>query len=192
MLDQIQHDADRVTRMVTELLDTSRLEAGRLALRAEPVDLAPLAASVAAKVRLEHPDLECTLHFPPDLPPAHADPDKVEQVLTNLVENAVKYGGPQHVRVAGALEGPTLSVAVQDTGEGIPATDLARVFTMFFRRDRAQPSGTGLGLWISKGLVEAQGGELTVESVVGEGSTFRFTLPVDAPAGAEPIGDEHR
>jgi signal transduction histidine kinase len=118
-------------------------------------------------------------------------------VLTNLVENAAKYGSPKGMKVTGAVEGSTVSVAVRDTGEGIPAEDLPRVFTKFFRRDHGRPTGTGLGLWISQGLVEAHGGELIAESIVGRGSTFRFTLPTDAfdreVAGtegiAEPIGD---
>jgi len=85
-----------------------------------------------------------------------------------------------------------VAVAVSDAGSGIPADDLPRVFTKFFRRDHGRPNGTGLGLWISRGLVEAHGGKLTAESVLGSGSTFRFTLPIDAVAldgDAEPIGE---
>ena len=85
-----------------------------------------------------------------------------------------------------------MAVAVRDTGEGIPPEDLPRVFTKFFRRDHGRPTGTGLGLWISQGLVEAHGGHLTAASTVGEGSTFRFTLPTDAferELAAEPIGE---
>jgi signal transduction histidine kinase len=120
------------------------------------------------------------VHFAADVPPVYADPDKVEQVLTNLVENAAKYGSPTAMRVTGELEGDTVAVSVLDTGPGIPAEDLPRVFTKFYRRDHGRPNGTGLGLWISRGLVEAHGGELVASSELGFGSTFRFTLPTDA------------
>jgi signal transduction histidine kinase len=197
MLEQVHHDADRVTRLVTELLDISRLETGRLTLRRQMVDLPTLATSVVEKVALAIPDLDCTVSFAPDVPRVYADPDKVEQVLTNLVENAAKYGSPVAMRVSGEVVDGAVAVAVRDTGQGIPADDLPRVFTKFFRRDHGRPTGTGLGLWISRGLVEAHGGELTAASVLGEGSTFRFTLPTDAfdrelgalEAAAEPIGD---
>jgi signal transduction histidine kinase len=180
MLGQVNHDADRVTRLVTELLDISRLETGRLALRRQMVDLAALAASVVEKVGLEHDDLACSLDVAPDVPRVYADPDKVEQVLTNLVENAAKYASPTAIRIVVEVEGIDVVVAVHDRGEGIPASDLPRVFTKFFRRDHGKPSGSGLGLWISRGLVEAHGGHLTAESTLGQGSTFRFTLPTDA------------
>ncbi len=192
MLEQVHHDADRVTRLVTELLDISRLETGRLVLRRQMVDLAALAGSVVEKVGMGVDDLECSVTFANDVPHVYADPDKVEQVLTNLVENAAKYGSPTAMEVTGEADDEVVAIAVHDTGHGIPADDLPRVFTKFFRRDHGRPNGTGLGLWISRGLVEAHGGELTASSVLGRGSTFRFTLPLDAlpdlDAEAEPIG----
>ncbi len=193
MLEQVHHDADRVTRLVTELLDISRLETGRLVLRRQMVDLPDLATSVVDKVRMTIPELDCEVIFAEGVPRVYADPDKVEQVLTNLVENAAKYGSPMGMRVAGELIDGSVVVTVRDMGEGIEPEDLPRVFTKFFRREEGRPTGTGLGLWISQGLVEAHGGELTAESVVGEGSTFRFTLPTDAfereHPDLEPIGD---
>jgi signal transduction histidine kinase len=178
MLEQVHQDADRVTRLVTELLDISRLETGRLALRRQMVDVREVAELVVAKIRLEQPDLDCTLAFSPELPRVYADRDKVEQVLTNLVENAAKYASPIGMRVVGTVEDGHVAVAVTDRGEGIPAADLPRVFRKFFRRDLGRPTGTGLGLWISRGLVEAHGGRLTATSEEGLGSTFRFTLPL--------------
>jgi signal transduction histidine kinase len=193
MLEQVHHDADRVTRLVTELLDISRLETGRLVLRRQMVDLPTLALSVVEKVGMAIPELECAVAFADDVPHVYADPDKVEQVLTNLVENAAKYGSPKAMKVSGEVDGSSVAVVVRDAGEGIPADDLPRVFTKFFRRDHGRPTGTGLGLWISQGLVEAHGGRLTAASVLGEGSSFRFTLPTDAFERAhgdlEPIGD---
>jgi len=180
MLQQVHHDADRVTRLVTELLDISRLETGRLHLRRQLVDLVALATTVVDKLAIEYEGLACALDFEADFPKVYADPDKVEQVLTNLVENAAKYASPEDVRVVGRVEGDFATIAVHDRGEGIPAADLPRVFTKFFRRDHGKPTGSGLGLWISRGLVEAHGGRLTAESEEGVGSTFRFTLPTDA------------
>lgn len=180
MLGQVHHDADRVTRLITELLDISRLETGRLALRRQLVDLTALARSVVDKLALEYEGMACELDFSGDFPKVYADPDKVEQVFTNLVENAAKYASPEGIRVVGRVQGSFASVAVHDRGEGIPAADLPRVFTKFFRRDHGKPTGSGLGLWISRGLVEAHGGRLTATSDEGEGSVFTFTLPTDA------------
>jgi PAS domain S-box-containing protein len=182
MLEQVHHDADRVTRLVTELLDISRLESGRLTLRRQLVDIPTLVAVVTDKVRMTEPRLDVTVRFPPNFPRVYADPDKVEQVLTNLVENAAKYASPAGMTVAGVPGDGHVSVAVADRGDGIPPSDLPRVFNKFFRRAETRPTGSGLGLWISRGLVEAHGGRLVVESEVGRGSTFRFTLPTQPPS----------
>jgi signal transduction histidine kinase len=178
MLEQVNHDADRVTRLITELLDISRLESGRLVLRRQLVDLPGLAASVVAKVRLEYDTLDAETVFPAGFPKVYADPDKLEQVLTNLVENACKYGSPRGLRIEGLAGEHRVSVAVADRGEGIPAGDLGKVFTKFFRGGAGRPTGSGLGLWISRGLVESHGGQLVAESNQGTGATFRFTLPL--------------
>jgi signal transduction histidine kinase len=180
MLTQVHHDADRVTRLVTELLDISRLETGRLNLRRQMIDVPEISRSVVEKVALEYGGVECAVEFPEDFPRVYADPDKVEQVLTNLVENAAKYASPKGMRVSGRLLDGRVEVAVHDVGEGITPADLPRVFTKFFRRDHGKPTGSGLGLWISRGLVEAHGGQLTATSKVGQGSVFAFTLPTDA------------
>jgi PAS domain S-box-containing protein len=181
MLEQVHHDADRVTRLVTELLDISRLESGRLVLRRQMVDLVPLVNGVLEKVRMMETRLVAAVEFPENFPHVYADPDKIEQVLTNLVENAAKYADPQSLQVTGGLADGQVTVAVADSGEGIPTSDLPRVFTKFFRRAETRPTGSGLGLWISRGLVEAHGGRLVVESEVGEGSVFRFSLPIAPP-----------
>ena len=131
------------------------------------------------KARLEYPDLEAEACFPDDFPKVYADPDKVEQVLTNLVENACKYGSLRGLRVEGSVADDAVSVAVNDQGEGIAPSDLPKVFTKFFRRAVGRPTGSGLGLWISRGLVESHGGHLVAESNLGSGgATFRFTLPL--------------
>ena len=181
MLEQVHHDADRVTRLVTELLDISRLDSGKLVLRRQMVDLCELVGVVVEKVRMMEAEVHAAVEFAAGFPRVYADPDKIEQVLTNLVENAAKYADPKGMRVIGAVHDGEVSVAVIDRGEGIPQSDLPRVFTKFYRRAETRPTGSGLGLWISRGLVEAHGGRLVVESQVGEGSTFRFTLPTAVP-----------
>jgi signal transduction histidine kinase len=178
MLEQVNHDADRVTRLITELLDISRLETGRLVLRRQMVNLTELASRVVEKVRLEYPDLEVTLDFPEDFPEVYADPDKVEQVFTNLVENACKYASPKGMQVVGEKGEGEVAVSVSDQGDGIPEADLPKVFTKFFRRAEGKPTGSGLGLWISRGLVEVHGGRLVATSKRKKGTTFRFTLPL--------------
>jgi len=181
MLQQVHHDADRVTRLVTELLDISRLDTGRLVLRRQMVDVVGLVNGVLEKVRMMEARLSAVVDFPDNFPRVYADPDKIEQVLTNLVENAAKYADPNSVRVCGAVLDGQVTVEVADKGDGIPSSDLPRVFTKFFRRAETRPTGSGLGLWISRGLIEAHGGRLVVESAVGKGSVFRFTLPVAPP-----------
>jgi signal transduction histidine kinase len=187
MLDQVHHDADRVSRLISELLDISRLESGRLGLRQHRVSIPTVAASVLDKVGLEYPTLQASTQWPEDLPPVWADPDKVEQVLTNLVENACKYASPEGLELCAGRTGRLVWVSVTDRGEGIPPADLPKVFSKFFRRSDGRPSGSGLGLWISRGLVEAHGGTLTATSRAGEGSTFRFTLPVAEAEETRPV-----
>jgi signal transduction histidine kinase len=181
MLEAVRHDADRVTRMLTELLDISRLEAGRLHLSPRPLEVGPIIRSVVDKVAMVEPELDATVDVADDVGEVVADADKVEQVLTNLVENAAKYGSPHGLRITARATDDGVAVAVADTGAGIPAEDLVRVFERFYRREEGRPTGTGLGLWISRGLVEAHGGTLVAESVEGQGSTFTFTLPRVAP-----------
>ncbi len=177
MLEQVNHDADRVTRLITELLDISRLETGRLVLRRQMIDLSTLTDSVLDQMAMEYSGLEVTRHFEQPFPPVYADPDKILQVITNLVENACKYGSPQGLEIGGEASDEEVALSVTDRGPGIPPEDLDRVFTKFFRRPEGKPTGSGLGLWISRGLVEAHGGRLSVRSITGQGSTFRFTLP---------------
>lgn len=183
MLEQVNIDAERVTRLVTELLDISRLETGRLKLRRQMVALVPLVGKVVAEVKNLHPELEPEVDVSENLPEVYADPDKIMQVLTNLVENTGKYAGGEGVRVAATAHdgGNFVSVSVSDAGPGIPPEDLPRVFTKFFRSGEGRPTGSGLGLYIAKGIVEAHGGTMTARSTVGEGTTFAFTLPAGVP-----------
>lgn len=183
MIEQVHVDADRVTRLVTELLDISRLETGRLKLRSRMIDLPPLIEKVVADVQHLHANLSPRVVVPENVPEVYADPDKIMQVLTNLVENTGKYadGKGVEVRVELLHDGQEVAVSVRDEGPGIPPDDLQRVFTKFYRSGEGRPTGSGLGLYIARGIVEAHGGLMWVESDVGQGCTFTFTLPAGVP-----------
>ena len=182
MLETVNADADRVTRLITELLDVSRIESGRLEVHRQLVDVPERARKIiAGRVAAGEPEDRFRLQARAGLPETWLDPDKVDQILSNLVENAVRHGaGTVTVVVEPAAGTDAVTVFVQDEGEGI-APDLAsRVFRQFWRGKRR--GGTGLGLYIVKGLVEAHGGTISVGRAPGGGAEFRFTMPAGTPA----------
>jgi PAS domain S-box-containing protein len=184
MLETVNADADRVTRLLTELLDVSRIDAGRLEMRKQGVDLeASARKAVSGQVAAGEPADRFVLDVAGPLPEVWADPDKVDQVLANLVENALRHGaGTVTIRIR-PDEAPGAVVFVEDEGEGVAPDTAARVFTRFWRGNRAR--GTGLGLYIVKGLVEAHGGSVEVGRAEGGGAQFRFVLPAGQPPYAE-------
>jgi signal transduction histidine kinase len=182
-LEVVAMSAARLAALVDNLLDAATLEAGALRLQREPVRVERIAERVLAARRLLSGS--CTLHLEtrPGLPLADADPLRVEQVLSNLVDNAIKYspnGGAIQIRV-GSTQGsaPGVLVSVSDHGMGIPAEDQAHLFERFYRVEGGGRAvkGVGLGLYICRSLVESHGGQIWVESKIGAGSTFIFTLP---------------
>ena len=178
MLATVNMDADRVTRLIRELLDVSRIDAGRLELRRTEFDLAAMAEGIVGRFRLQYDRHHFQLTFPDGFPRVYADPDKIEQVLTNLVENAVKYSDGGAVTVTGQVTETEVEVAVRDQGVGIPADQLPLIFTKFYRRSgHGSPGGTGLGLFIARGLVEAHDGRIWADSSPEHGTTLRFRLP---------------
>ncbi|MFE5485109.1 ATP-binding protein [Streptomyces sp. NPDC056527] len=186
MLETVDADANRVTRLIAELLDISRIDSGRLEVRRQPVDIA---AAVGRHIQAhttggQSPD-RFFVRVRPQLPDLWADPDKVDQVLGNLLENAVRHGeGTVTIEVAptcATTDGEKgTAVTVSDEGPGIPEESMGRVFTRFWRGSKR--GGTGLGLYIVKGIVEAHGGTITVGRGPRGGAEFRFILPVGAPA----------
>ncbi|WP_327282601.1 MULTISPECIES: ATP-binding protein [unclassified Streptomyces] len=195
MLETVDADANRVTRLITELLDISRIDSGRLEVRRQPVDIATAVGRhvQALTANGQSPD-RFLVRVSCSLPALWADPDKIDQILGNLLENAVRHGeGTVTIDVSPAA-GPAVSagmtdaaktekgtaVTVTDEGPGIPEESMGRVFTRFWRGSKR--GGTGLGLYIVKGIVEAHGGTITVGRGPGGGAEFRFILPVGAPA----------
>ncbi len=128
----------------------------------------------------ERADLQLTVELPPDLPPIVADAERMQQVITNLVHNSIKFTPPGgQVTISAATSGDEVVLSVHDTGVGIPADDLPRIFERFYKADRARSGGgTGLGLAIAKHIVQAHDGRLWAESIEGKESTFHVALPV--------------
>jgi len=179
MLVAINADADRVTRLLTELLDVSRLEAGRLTLHRRPVDLRELAGETVTKLA-GRSDRHVVRIAGEESVEVHGDPDKLQQVVTNFVENALKYTDGGTVTVMCNRLGEWGRLAVSDEGAGIPERRHAELFDKFTRHEvPGSPSGTGLGLYICKGLIEAHGGRIGVTSTEGTGSTFWFEVALE-------------
>lgn len=180
MLETVNSDADRVTRLITELLDVSRIEAGRLEIRRQVVDLPEAVRRVfAGRVAAGEQEEGFALRVQGELPEMWLDRDKIGQVLENLVENAVSHGsGTVTVAVVPIAGGASVSVC--DEGEGISAEVAAQMFRRFWRGGKRR-GGTGLGLFIVKGVVEAHGGTITAGSPPGGGTEIRVELPAGRP-----------
>jgi signal transduction histidine kinase len=195
-LEIIGDNADRLVTLIDDLLDMARIEVGKIALKRAPLDLAPLIREVASALRpqLEGKGQWLTIDLAPALPAILGDADRLRQILTNLLSNAMKYtasGG--RITITACGDTSHVHIAVRDTGIGLTPEDQAQLFTPFFRaqHDAIQDiGGTGLGLAITRVLVELHGGVITVNSVPGEGSTFSVTFPItqepeEVAAGAE-------
>mgnify|MGYP005839088343 FL=1 len=186
----IDQESDHLADMVERLLDFSRLEAGALEVQPIVCQLAEIIARVSDRLHMLAHRHVLIVDIPADLPPVHADPQRIGQVLSNLVDNATKYAPAKTSIIIGAQAGSSwVTVSVRDQGCGIAPEFQERVFERFFRM-RTQPPrpGAGLGLAICRRIVEAHGGRIWVESTVGQGSTFRFTLPVTDHIDSEESG----
>jgi signal transduction histidine kinase len=191
--------AERLSRLVDQLLDLSRLESGDVPLSLQPVDLRTLVEGVTREVRVARPDLETDVRneVPAGLPPLLADRERLHQVLFNLLDNAVRFTPARgRVTVSAIRSGAMCEVEVQDTGPGIPEEHLGLVFERFYRVDPSRSrgdGGTGIGLAIARSIVEAHGGRIWAERAPGGGAAIRFVMPlsegdispdVPSPAGA--------
>lgn len=180
LLHAIDEEADRLNAVVGNLLDLSRIEGGALRPNREWCDVEELAFDVVERLRRRGGSHPITLAVQPDLPLVWLDYVEIAQVLMNLGDNAIKYtpaGTAIHIEVS--RQGESLLLAVRDQGPGIPAEDIERVFERFWRADRpGMSAGAGIGLTISRGLVEAHGGTIDVASEPGQGATFTVRLPL--------------
>jgi two-component system sensor histidine kinase KdpD len=177
----VVEEGQRLSRLVENLLDVSRLESGNAEPRREPVDLAGVLEAARASVGAG-PD-EVRLALDAELPALDGDAAQLERAFANLFENAVRHGGGRPVLVRSRTTGGRLVVRVVDQGPGIPEPERARIFEPFYRRGDGLGRGFGLGLSIAKGFVEANGGEIAVESVPGQGSTFVVSFAVGRNGG---------
>jgi len=181
-LEQMETEVDSLSLMVSELLELSRIESGRVPLTlaaSRPIDIIN-PAQERLRLQAERGGLTLSVDCPEDLPPVLADASRVQQVMVNLLHNAIKFTPPGgQVTVSAAQHERAIRFTVGDTGIGISMDDLPRIFERFYKADRSRTtSGTGLGLAIARHLVEAHGGKIWVESEVGKGSMFHFTIPL--------------
>lgn len=181
-----KRNIDRLGRLINDLLDISRIEAGRIQINKQAVNITNVVNEAARFFHelSQERNIKLAVSFQPDLPLIQADEDKIIQVITNLVGNAMKFtpgGGRVTVTVEKRAD-DSIQVNVIDTGQGIPLQDLEKIFDKFYQvgcaQNKAAVKGTGLGLPIAKGIVEKHGGRIWVESEVGKGSKFSFTLPI--------------
>jgi signal transduction histidine kinase len=187
-LETVEDETDRLIRLVNDLLILSRVDSEALDLKRELVDLTHLAQATAAKLEPQADTRQVALRVEANTraPFAWADPDRIEQVLVNLLDNAIKYSHPGStvtIRIDDGSDGMA-RVQVQDKGIGIPAEDLPRIGERFYRADKARSrteGGSGLGLAIAQALVEIHGGHLDLESEEGQGTRVTFTLPPAKP-----------
>ena len=182
LLDVVATESERLARIVNDILWVSRLESGTLQVAVERCDATELASAVVAAARAHLPaNLTLSLETEPDVPPVEADADKVRQILTNLLDNAVKYspdGGKISLRIGHS--DAFVSFAVADQGLGVSPQEHGRIFEKFYRLDPELTrgvGGTGLGLYISRELVRHMNGRISVDSEEGTGSTFTVELP---------------
>lgn len=191
-LQTIDRNAERLKLLIEDLLTISELESGRVKLNLQSVPLRPLAEKVLADFRSRADSKQVTLlDQVPELR-VRADSDRLEQVLCNLVDNAIKYGHAQGTVSIAARQanGEEVEVSIQDDGPGIPPESIERVFERFYRVDKArsrEQGGTGLGLSIVKHIVQGHGGRAWAKSELGHGTTFFFTLPQDPGGLQQPL-----
>ena len=180
VLSACREDCERLDKLMRDLLDVSRIEAGESKPRLEPIRTSDLINDAVKEFRpqVESKGLDFSVEAAVDLPPVKADRSQVERVLSNLVVNAMRYTKHGEIKIIVQPRGNSVAVSVSDTGSGIPQEYLPHIFDKFVQVPGAATGGVGLGLAISKLIVEAHGGQISVQSVRGKGSTFTFTLPI--------------
>jgi two-component system, NtrC family, sensor histidine kinase KinB len=183
ILSACREDCERLDKLMRDLLDLSRIEAGESQPKLERVSIRELIVSEAEEMRLqvESKGLRFLVDASPDLPSVIADRSQIQRVLGNLLINAIRYTKQGEIRISAELRGHYVAVSVCDTGTGIPTEYLNHIFDKFVQVPDAETGGAGLGLAISRLIVEAHGGQISVQSQVARGSTFTFTIPAVGP-----------
>jgi len=190
VLEACREDCTRLEGLMRDLLDLSKIEGGEAAPHLALVHVGELIGAAAESLRgqMEAKGLALRIDTPQQLPPVLADRAQIERVISNLVSNAVRHTDPGgEVHISAVRREDQVAVAVADTGHGIPPEYLPQIFDKFIRVPEAPSGGAGLGLAISKGIVEAHGGQIVVQSKVGHGTTFTFTLRIASDALAPPV-----
>ena len=171
-----------LNNLINELLDVSRIEQGRLKIEIAEVNINEIIGNVIKLMIPSAAQKGLVINFAPaNIPLTKSDPNRVRQVVTNLISNSIKYTIKGQVDITATLKDKTIVIEVKDTGIGIPGEEIAKLFSKFHRVQDAQTKevrGTGLGLWITKEIVELLSGKISVESIYGTGTKFTFTLPV--------------
>jgi K+-sensing histidine kinase KdpD len=177
----IEEEADRLTLLIENLLDASRLQAGGLPLKRADVAIPTLAARLAERFQTQTSRHKLLVDFPPDYPIVLADETRIEQVLSNLISNAIKYAADGEVHINGQIRPDIVVVCVSDQGPGISPEDIPHVFDRFYRApDMArQTKGAGLGLFLARAIIEAHGGRIWVDNEAGRGARICFSVPRD-------------
>jgi signal transduction histidine kinase len=176
----ISQAAEQMDALIRDLLDVNRLDAGKLVIASAPVDPSVLLADSLQTLRplVEEKGISLDLQIEPALPKVMADRERIQQALSNLVGNAIKFSATgSKIVVVPRREADEVVISVIDNGKGIPAEQLPLVFDRYWQSSRTDRQGAGLGLAIAKGIVEAHGGRIWIESTPGEGTTASFTLP---------------
>jgi signal transduction histidine kinase len=174
---QSVQEAQRLERLVQDMLALSKIEAGYLPLNRQPIVI-PALLQTMQHGWLETPGVQIHWQIPTEMPPVYADRDRVQQILVNLINNAVKYTPNGTITISTWVASPYLWLSVTDTGRGIAVEELPHIFDRFWRSNASDTDGNGVGLAIAKRLVELQGGQIQVTSKLAYGSTFRFSLPL--------------
>ncbi|MEW6097497.1 MAG: ATP-binding protein [bacterium] len=178
-LHRMDTQTNHMIKLINDLLSLSRMESGWFGIYRDVIDIHAMVESVVTNLKPSTTIHQFKIDFPTDFPLIIGDKDRLEEVFTNLIENGIRYspkGG--EIIINGEVEGDEVKISIQDQGDGIPEEHLPHIFEKFHKMEPHRPGSTGLGLSITKGIVEAHGGKIWVESAIGTGSKFIFTLPI--------------
>jgi signal transduction histidine kinase len=180
-LQVIEEEADHLTRLIEDLLDASRLQAGGMPLKRSDVAMGAMAQRLAERFQVQTEDHQIIVDLPDDLPVVMADETRIEQVLSNLISNAIKYAPDGKITINGCARPHEILICVEDEGPGIPAGDLPHIFDRFYRAPETsrKTKGAGLGLYLARAIIEAHGGRMWADPNPDKGTRICFSLPRD-------------